>query len=88
MRDYVDALLTGGLLLCALMILVWCLRIRSQGTRAFVMASSFAVMGLLILGLKFRWSDVLVVILACILFLLLAADVAIKAKRQYGESRK
>jgi hypothetical protein len=81
MRDFADAVLNGGLLICAAMILVWLLRLRSQGARAYVMALAFACLGGLILAYRsgatgLQWG------LAAGLVGLLIADVLIKAARQ------
>lgn len=81
MRELADAMLAGGLLLCGAMILVWLLRLRSQGSRAYVMASAFACLGGLILAIRESAPTVWIAVLSVALFGLLAADVAIKATR-------
>ncbi len=72
----------GALLLCGAMILVWLLRLRSQRSRGYVMASAFACLGGIILALRENAPGPVIWVLGVILFLLLAADMGIKAVRQ------
>lgn len=82
----VDAMLTGGVFLSALMILVWLARLKSQGSRAYVMASAFACMGSLILAYKQSLPDPVLWLLGVLLAGLLIADLIIKAGRQFKEN--
>lgn len=82
----VDAMLTGGVFLSALMILVWLVRLKSQGSRAYVMASAFACMGCLILAYKQSLPDPVLWVLGVLLAGLLIADFIIKAGRQFKEN--
>lgn len=82
----VDAMLTGGVFLSALMILVWLARLKSQGSRAYVMASAFACMGCLILAYKQSLPDSVLWLLGVLLAGLLIADLIIKAGRQFKEN--
>ena len=84
----VDAMLTGGVLLSALMILVWLVRLKSQGARAYVMASAFACMGCLILAFQQALPTVVLWILGFMLIGFLIADLIIKAGRQVKENSK
>jgi hypothetical protein len=82
MREFADAMLAGGLVLCGAMILVWLLRLRTQGSRGYVMASAFACLGGIILAVRENAPSAMLWLLGVILFLLLAADMGIKAYRQ------
>lgn len=82
MREFADALLTGGLFICAAMILVWLLRLRSQGARAYVMALAFASLGGFILAYRSQAPALLLWVLGALLVAFLAGDVMIKAFRQ------
>lgn len=84
--ELVDAMLTGGVFLSALMILVWLARLKSQGSRAYVMASAFACMGCLILAYKQSLPDPVLWVLGVLLAGLLIADLIIKAGRQFKEN--
>lgn len=84
--ELVDAMLTGGVFLSALMILVWLARLKSQGSRAYVMASAFACMGCLILAYKQSLPDPVLWLLGVLLAGLLIADLIIKAGRQFKEN--
>lgn len=84
--ELVDAMLTGGVFLSALMILVWLARLKSQGSRAYVMASAFACMGCLILAYKQSLPDSVLWLLGVLLAGLLIADLIIKAGRQFKEN--
>ncbi|MBX7131616.1 MAG: hypothetical protein K1X67_02945 [Fimbriimonadaceae bacterium] len=86
--ELVDAMLTGGVFLSALMILVWLARLKSQGARAYVMASAFACMGGLILALKQGLSPVLLWSLGVLVFGCLVADFVIKLGRQAKENSR
>lgn len=82
MREFADAMFAGALLLCGAMILVWLMRLRSQGSRGYVMASAFACLGGLILAMRESAPPPVIWSLGVVLFLLLAADMGIKAYRQ------
>lgn len=84
--ELVDAMLTGGVFLCALMILVWLVRLKSQGSRAYVMASAFACMGCLILAFKQSLPAYVLWVLGLLLIGFLIADLIIKAGRQAKEN--
>ncbi|HRF60498.1 MAG TPA: hypothetical protein PLH94_11385 [Fimbriimonadaceae bacterium] len=82
MREYLDAVLIGAVFLSALMVLVWLLRLKTQGARAYVMASAFAVLGFLALAFRSEQSPALIYGLGGLLGILLVADVIIKIGRQ------
>ena len=86
--ELVDAMLTGGVLLSALMIHVWLARLKSQGARAYVMASAFACMGGLILAFKQGLSPLLLWSLGILIFGCLVADLVIKLGRQAKENSR
>ena len=86
--ELVDAMLTGGVLLSALMILVWLARLKSQGARAYVMASAFACMGGLILAFKQGLSPILLWTLGVLVLGFLIADMVIKLGRQAKENSR
>lgn len=85
MREFYDAFLTGGILLCAVMIPIWLVRISRKGTTAYLMAGAFAVMGALLALVKFEAPRGYVIFAAICLALLLGADVAVRSAARYRQ---
>lgn len=82
MREYLDAVLIGATFLSALMVVVWLLRLRTQGARAYVMAAAFAAMGFLALAYRTGQGEATIYGLGGLLGILLVADVIIKIGKQ------
>lgn len=83
LQPYVYLIGLGAMILSALMILVWLLRVKTAGLTAYLMASAFAVFGLLtylFINQRLVWVQVT---LAALLVLLLAGDFAVRSGREY-----
>lgn len=87
MREFADGIISVGIVVCAAMILVWLVRLKSQGTRAYVMASAFAAMGLFLIAFRNQAPQAYLWTSGTLLVLLLAVDIGIKAYRQERDRR-
>lgn len=80
-----DLFYSVGMLICALMIVVWLLRVRSKGLGAWLMASAFAVFGFLLFAMKNEAPRSLLIGLGVSLFALLVGDAAVRLRNQGKE---
>lgn len=76
--------LSGGMVLCALMILVWVARLRSRGATAVLMAAAFAAFGALLYAISVEAGIWVRVALSALVGALLLADFAVRARNQTG----
>lgn len=84
-REFFDAFLVGAMAICAIMALVWLLRVRSKGLSAWLMALAFVCFGGLCASLRAEAPQALSWTLGGAVALLLAADFAARAARDAKE---
>jgi heme exporter protein D len=77
-----DAFFGGVTLICSVMIVVWLLRIKSKGTRAYLMACAFAAMGAFAQLVRLAVPMPFVIASAVVVVGLLAADALLRIKEQ------
>lgn len=78
----VDAYLSGGMIICAIMTIIWLFRFKKKGNRAFIMASAFVVLGGLFYLVKIAASNSLLIAGAMMLVILLGWDAMLRIKEQ------
>ncbi len=86
--DSVRVVMTGGMLLCSIMIIVWLFRSRKQGRRAFVMAGAFLVLGSLFWAFLNEKPTGILATLGVLLFILLAVDVAMRSVQRVAQEKE
>jgi len=86
-RELYDAFFSGGILVCAVMIVVWVFRLRSRGASGYLMSLAFAVLGALFFALRQDAPVWVIATLAVALAVLLGADVAVRSAEHYRRSR-
>lgn len=74
-------LMGWGMAVCAVMIVVCLLRYRALGASAYVQAASFAIMGVLIFGVRHEWSAGWLFTFVGLLLASFAADFVVRARR-------
>jgi hypothetical protein len=86
-RDLYHAFLDGGVLVCAIMIVVWTFRLRSRGLSAYLMSTAFVVLGALFVALRREAPTWVIATLAISLAMVLGADVVVRSAEHYRKSR-
>jgi hypothetical protein len=82
MSDYFfSAFYTGGIVLCALMAVVWLFRIKSKGATAWLMAAAFLALGALFFAFRDQWPLGLQIGIGALVLVLLVADGVVRAGR-------
>lgn len=79
--------LDGGILVCAIMIIVWVFRLRSRGLSGYLMSTAFVVLGALFVALRQEAPRWVIATLAISLAIVLGADVAVRSAEHYRKSR-
>ncbi len=87
MKVPADLFTSFGVLICAVMILVNLGQIKQKGNGALVRALSFALFAVLLLELKKSMPTYVEAITGVFIFILLAIDVILKARKSNGESQ-
>ncbi len=86
--DLIGLGMSAGMMICAAMTIVWVIRARAKGAQAYVMASAFVVLGLLMYMVKenipmwAQWTA------AGVLAVLLGIDVVFRALQEHEERTK
>ena len=82
MQAFYNSFLNSGMVVCAIMIILWLFRIKKWGATAYLMSTAFAVLGILIycikLDLDVRW----LIALGVLLGLLLIMDIGVRLFHQ------
>ncbi len=78
----IDAYLSGGMIISAIMTVIWLLRFKKKGNRALIMAGAFVMLGALFYLVKISASNSLLIAGAMMLVVLLGWDALLRIKEQ------
>lgn len=80
-----ELFLNCGAIVCAVMVFATLARYKRRRVAAILLSAGFLVMGILLLGLNWRWPDPVIGILAVVVGLLLVADLLVRMARRSQE---